>query len=155
MDSIYEEEPVDEMVIGELATSLEECDDPFCSACHVAWWAGDEANSFHTCTDYTRYRYTNRCSSWQSTALCGSDDKCFKSYPHDDPKKWKSDDYGCRPLPSRLEEGDFQYARRVCRSTKGLCAEGCGDATCHMSWPIGDTDRWRSADAMCRCKEED
>lgn len=63
-DSIYEEEPVDEMVIGDLAGTLDECDDPFCSSCHVAWWAGDEDNFFHTCTDYTRYRYTNPCSSW-------------------------------------------------------------------------------------------
>ena len=63
-DSIYEPEELDELIIGDVAANIDDCDDSFCSACHRAWWAGDEANSFYTCTDYTRYRYTNKCSSW-------------------------------------------------------------------------------------------
>jgi len=63
-DSIFVPEPEDEMVVGELAENIDDCDDSFCSQCNVAWWAGDEDNTFNTCTDYTRYKYTNVCSSW-------------------------------------------------------------------------------------------
>lgn len=54
----------------------------------------------------------------------------------------------------RAFEGPFKYAKRSCNQKKGLCYEGCGDSTCHMSWPEGDPARWKSADAMCRCKDE-
>jgi len=30
----------------------------------MAWYENDSANTFNTCTDYTRFKYTNQCSTW-------------------------------------------------------------------------------------------
>ena len=90
------------------------------------------------CTDYTRYTYTNFCEDGQTPNLCGSDDDlCFWSY------SGKADDYkiekaACRPLPKGLAEGEFEYDDSKCLSDRGLCALGCGNGTCHNSWPVGD-----------------
>ena len=35
---------------------------------------------------------------------------------------------------------------------KSLCTDDC---LCSWSWPIDDPERWRSADATCRCKPEE
>jgi len=152
-------EETSDIVIGEVAESLDDCGDSSCSACHLAWPADNEDEQFFMCTDYTSYKYLNNCEGTRrSSELCGEYDDCFMSFPADDSTKRKSEDFACRPLPSRLYEGPFKYARRQCKENrfgpKGLCFEGCGDSTCHMSWPVGDTARWKSADAMCRCKEE-
>jgi len=141
-----------ELVIGDVAESIDKCGEDSCSACHKAHWSNAPTTEFYTCTDNTQYKYSNKCTGNQNSDKCGEDDLCFRAWPHDDPNKWKSDDFACRPLPMRLQIGDFKYARRQCRSNKGLCAFGCGDGTCHNSWPIDDADRWKSADAMCRCK---
>lgn len=140
------------LVIEEVATSLDMCNDDNCTACHMAHWSNQPSNRFPTCTDYTQYKYSNACGN-KDDSKCGSDDNCFRSWPADDAQKWKSDDFACRPLPTRLLIGEFQYSSRQCRNmNKGTCILGC-NGTCHNSWPVGDADRWKSADAMCRCKE--
>lgn len=140
-------------MIGEVAMNVDDCGEPDCSACNVSWYSDDEVDTFNTCTDYTSYKYANICSKWQSSALCGDDDHCFKSYPIADNKRWRSDDFACRPLPDRLEEGPFKYSSRNTKATKGLCAlEDCA-GNCHNSWPIDDPLKWKSADSMPRCKE--
>lgn len=76
----------------------------------------------------------------------------MRSWPHSDPNKWRSDDFACRPLPGRLIDNEFTFARRsTSNMNKGLCKLGC-DGTCHNSWPVGDPERWKSADAIFRCK---
>mmetsp|Transcript_24764 Transcript_24764/g.30945 ORF Transcript_24764/g.30945 Transcript_24764/m.30945 type:complete len:336 (-) Transcript_24764:113-1120(-) len=155
MDSIAvpeePENPTGELVIGERADSLALCDDEFCTGCSESWYSDAPSTIIYTCTDYTRYRYNNRCR--RGGALCGPDDeKCMFSYPNDDPARGRSADRGCRPLPKRLEEGEFEYGRNRCRSSNGLCYfDGCSRRSCRRSWPAGDADRWKSADYMCRC----
>lgn len=156
-DDEFEPEPEPaELVIGEITESIDECDDEFCSACHYSWYSDSVEDVFPTCTDYTHYKYSNVCKGRGkrfSKELCGEEDLCFKSYPSDDPKKWRSDDFACRPLPGRHMDGDFKYAKRECKSNRGLCGLGCDEGeTCHNSWPIDDPAKWKSADAMCRCK---
>lgn len=152
-DTDPQPQPDEELVIGNVAESLDECDDPYCSACHESWYESDPTEIFPTCTDYTEYKYTHQCRARMSKDLCGEDDLCFISWPHSDPAKWRSDDKACRPLPERMEEGPFKYARKEKPMNKGLCALGCEDGdTCHMSWPLEDTQRWKSPDAMFRCK---
>lgn len=105
----------------------------------------------YKCTDYTRYTYTNFCEQGQTPNLCGDDDQCFWSY------SGKSEDYNiekaaCRPLPESLRNGEFEYDEGECLSDRGLCALGCGEGTCHNSWPVDDKLKQTSPDAMCRCK---
>lgn len=140
-----------ELIVDEVASSLDMCSDDFCSACHMAHYSNNPNNSFPTCTDYTFYKFSNQCGSMDSS-MCGSDDVCFRSWPVDDEKKWKSDDFACRPIPARMLAGEFTYSRRPTRNmNKGLCALGC-DGACHNSWPVGDADKWKSSDAIYRCK---
>ena len=128
------------------------CDEEDCTACHMGHYSNDASKEFPVCVDFTSYKYSNQCGSRQDSSRCGEYDDCFRSWPSDDKKKWKSDDFACRPLPMRLIEGEFTYARRECRNMrKGQCIFGC-DGTCHNSWPVGDPLRWKSPDAMCRCK---
>lgn len=127
------------------------CVEEDCSACSMAHWSDDPDNKFPTCTDFNRFKYSNVCRPRQDSSLCGADDLCFNSYPHNDPLKWKSPDRACRPLPRRLVDDEFKFAKRECNMRKGLCAFGC-EGTCHNSWPIDDPERWKSSDAMCRCK---
>lgn len=134
-------------VIGDVAPNVDDCGDPLCTGCNKAWLSDDVDNVFDYCTDKTSYKYWKPCESSWDTSLCGSDDKCFTSYPANDRKKTRSEDYGCRPLPDRLETGDYKFQRKKCRSTNGLCALGCDDGqTCHSSWPKDDPKAWRSAD---------
>jgi len=93
-----------ELIVEEVADSLDMCSDKFCSACHMAHYSNRPDDRFPTCTDETRYKYTNECGN-KDSSMCGSDDLCFRSWPFDDPKKWKSDEFACRPIPARLLTG--------------------------------------------------
>merc|ERR1711879_512814 len=88
-----------ELVIGDVAESLEQCGDDSCSACHKAHWSNAPSNEFYTCTDYTQYKYSNLCTARQNQDKCGEDDICFRSWPHDDPNKWKSEDFPADLFP--------------------------------------------------------
>jgi hypothetical protein len=84
----------------------------------MAWYSDAVDEEFPMCTDYTEYKYLNVCegnSKKLSKERCGEEDICFKTFPADDPAKWRSDDFACRPLPERLIEGEFKYARRECK----------------------------------------
>lgn len=154
-DNAIDDGSEDVMVIGEVAESISDCEDPLCSACHVAWYERTPGETFNTCTDYSQYKYTNVCNKrrMRKANRCGSDDEfCFWSWPPTDAKKWESDEAACRPLPGRQVEGEFKFAKRECASHRGLCKFGCGEGSCHNSWPIDDPLKWKSADAMCRCK---
>lgn len=139
------------MDIG-LASSLDECDNKNCTACHIAHYANTPTETFPICVDETVYRYTNQCKNWMNKDNCTADDPCFISWPADDPAKWRSDDKGCRPLPRHLYEGEFQEGRNECkRDTMGVCGEfGCV-GECKWSWPIEDELKWKSPHRMCRC----
>jgi len=100
-DSIEDDTPA-EMIIDGVATSLDMCGDDTCTGCSMAHWSNDTTKQFPICTNYTIYKYSNKCKARQDLSMCGSDDDCFRSWPHDDRRKWKSDDFGCRPLPQRL-----------------------------------------------------
>lgn len=52
-----------ELVIGDVAESLEACGDDSCSACHKAHWSNAPTTEFYTCTDYTQYKYSNQCTT--------------------------------------------------------------------------------------------
>jgi len=143
-------EPEDELIIGGPAPSLAACQDAFCTGCSETWYASDPSAIYYMCTDYTRYVYKNRCR--RGGELCGADDKCHKGYPSGDTSKTRSADFICRPLPERLEIGDFEYSTRKCRANNGLCPYGgCRRKDCRRSWPVGDEDRMKSDDMMCRC----
>ena len=142
--------PDDTLIIDGPAENVDDCGEEFCTGCSIAYYAGDPSDVFYQCTDYTSYKYNNMCGSNRDTSLCGEADHCFFSWPADDRRKWRSENAACRPLPDRLEDGDYKFARRRCGSTKGLCVLGCDGAPCHFSWPEGENKR--SPDAMCRCK---
>jgi len=152
-DAIDENEAT---IIGDVAESLEYCADPFCTACHEAWYLSDPSEIHYQCMDYRRFKYSNLCNNWRRKEnLCGSEDICFRSFPEADAQKWKSDEAACRPLPSSLMEGEFKYAKRTCRETRGLCGLGCGEAeTCYNSFPIDDPLKFKSPHSICRCKND-
>jgi len=144
----------DRLVIGVVADKIDRCDDPLCTACHETYWTSDPSQIEYQCTDYTRYKYSNQCNNWKNKDnLCGAEDLCFRSWAADDPKKWKSPEAACRPLPEPLYEGEFKYGKSECRDTRGLCALGCGEGTCYNSFPIDDPLKWKSPAVMCRCKD--
>lgn len=154
-DAIEDDEDEEDIVIGDVADSINDCEDPLCSACHIAWFESNPDKTFNLCTDFSQYKYSNKCGKrrLRKHNLCGSNDElCFWSWPSTDPKKWKSDDASCRPVPERLVEGEFKFARRKCADHRGLCKLGCGEGSCHNSWPIDDPLKRKSPDAMCRCK---
>lgn len=141
-----------ELIIGRVADSIDMCIEEDCTACHMGSYSNAADREFPVCTDFTSYKYSNQCGGRQDSSKCGENDDCFRSWPSTDAKKWKSDDFACRPLPMRLIDGEFTYARRECRNMrKGQCIFGC-EGTCHNSWPVDDPLRWKSPDAMCRCK---
>jgi len=43
------------LVIGEIASNVDDCDEPLCSGCSVAWYSDDIVATFNHCTDYTSY----------------------------------------------------------------------------------------------------
>jgi len=100
-----------EFIVEEVATSLDMCQDDFCSACHMAHWSNNPSNRFPTCTDWTLYKFTNQCGN-KDSSKCGADDICFRSYPADDSKKSRSDEFACRPIPSRMLVGEYTFGRR-------------------------------------------
>lgn len=61
-DNSIDEGGEDVMVIGEVAENISDCEDPLCSACHVAWYERYPGETFNTCTDYSQYKYTNVCN---------------------------------------------------------------------------------------------
>jgi len=146
-------EPATVVVTEFVANSIGMCSESDCSACHMAHMSNDTAmtNMFPVCTEFVQYKYSNLCGRNQNADLCGVDDICIRSWPADDPEKWRSPDFACRPLRQNLIEGDFTFARRSKPMSKGLCALGC-TGTCHNSWPVNDPERWRSPDALIRCK---
>jgi hypothetical protein len=144
-------EPATVVVTEIVANSIGMCSESDCSACKMAHMSDDTTNMFPVCTEFVQYKYTNVCGSNQNSDLCGADDICIRSWPADDSAKWRSDDFACRPLRQNLIDGEFTFARRSKPMSKGLCALGC-NGTCHNSWPVGDSERWRSADAIIRCK---
>lgn len=146
--------PDDTLIVGPAAMNVDDCGDEFCTGCNEVWYAGDPDDTFFQCTDFTQYKYSNKCGRRRNQDLCGEMDDCFWSWPADDRRKWRSENAACRPIPDRLEDGPFRYARRRCGARKGLCILGCDGAQCHLSWPEDDTRRGKSPDAMCRCKEE-
>lgn len=95
----FEAKQTPELIIGEVAKSLNDCAEDGCSACHKSWWNTDPSSIIYTCTDTTVYRYNDLCKDHWDQSLCGENDLCFNSYPHGDRKKWKSDRKACRPLP--------------------------------------------------------
>lgn len=149
-DSIAEDEEVgpgpNELVIEGVAANVDDCGDEWCTGCSIAHWSHFPADKVNICTDYTTYKYTNICPSNWDDSLCGTDDLCFLSYPF-----YGSTVYDCRPLPDRLQQGPFDFARKSCSSSLGLCALGCSGRSCLRSWPSGDSSKWNGADAMCRC----
>jgi len=161
MDSIVEKDSdgenkddPGELVVEGLASGLDECDDPMCSACSVAHMSNFPDDKFPICTDERRYRYTNKCRPRMNQDLCTADDPCFISWPADDEWKWKSKDKACRPLPRRNYEGEFKEGRNSCKTKQGTCGYfGC-DGRCKWSWPIDDEKKWKSDDRMCRCFDE-
>lgn len=54
MDAIDEG---DSLIIGEVADSLLDCDDPFCTSCHEAWYSSDASDTFFQCMDYRVFKY--------------------------------------------------------------------------------------------------
>jgi len=109
MDSIAEDEPTGDEVIGGPALNVDDCGDEFCTACSIAWTDDAPMDTYNVCTDYTSYKYNNICKSNKNQDLCGEDDDCFWSWPADDNRKWRSEDAACRPIPDRLETGDYKY----------------------------------------------
>lgn len=90
----------DKLMIGDVADKIDRCDDPLCTACHETFWLSEPSEIAYQCTDYTRYKYSNQCNNWKNKDnLCGPEDLCFRSWAADDPKKWKSEEAACRPLP--------------------------------------------------------
>jgi hypothetical protein len=141
----------DTIVFGDIAPSINDCNDEFCGECRTSWYSLTPTTTFYSCYDYTKFVYRNRCR--RGGDLCGANDKCFSSYPSGDNSRTRSPDYKCRGLPNRLEVGPWDYSSRRCRNRRGLCPYGgCSTRQCAMSWPQGDADRWRSDDAMCRCR---
>lgn len=48
--------------------------------------------------------------------------------------------------------GEFTYHKKAKETNKGLCKDGCGEGTCHFSWPKLDLLKGKSSKAMYRCK---
>lgn len=46
-----------ELVIGEIASSIDMCTEEGCSACSMAHWSNDPSNEFPTCTNFIRYKF--------------------------------------------------------------------------------------------------
>merc|ERR1712156_10446 len=144
-----------ELVVEGLARSLDDCDDPMCSACSIAHMSNFPDDKFAICTDERRYKYTHQCRRRMNQDLCTEFDPCFISWPADDKAKGRSKDKACRPLPRRSYEGEFEEGKKSCRADKhGTCGYfGC-DGRCKQSWPIDDEKKWKSDDKMCRCFDE-
>jgi hypothetical protein len=77
----------------------------------------------------------------------------MKSYPWGDPDRHRSDHAQCRTAPMAMENKEYEYSLKECRtSTSGLCANGCdAGQECRNSWPIDDEFKWKSSEAICRC----
>jgi len=150
-DDSNEEEGIP--IIGDVAPKLDDCRIDSCTACNEAWYSNDPTDTFYQCTGYSRFKYTIQCNNRRNKDLCGPEDLCFWSWPADDAKKGRSDQAACRPLPVSSYEGEFKYSSRTCEETRGLCSLGCGEGTCHRSYPIDDPLKWKSPDNMCRCKD--
>ena len=53
-------------------------------------------------------------------------------------------------LPDPITEVIYKYSSECTRASldKSLCTNNC---PCFKSWPLDDPDKWKSADAACRC----
>jgi len=149
-----EEQEPGELVIGDAAESLEMCEEG-CSECRMSWFENFPNDKFATCSDMRQMKFGGKCGGRKDKSMCATGDGlyCHMSYPYGDADKMRSDDAGCRTVPADYIENDFKYGNRECRNSKAqLCFYGCGDGTCHNSWPIEDPLKWKSPMAMCRCK---
>ena len=130
----------EKLIIEDIAPKLSDCDDAsLCSGCSRGWMTSDPSSFHYLCTDYTQYKYVNKCDDNTNLPnFCGKDDKnCYMSYPAD-LKKFDIDEAACRPLPERYINNTFTYSESECKDGRGLCAEGCGDSTCNLSWIAGN-----------------
>ena len=108
------------------------CGDVDCAACKWSWpadttfadpWKNDpyrecrcelenspDDNNLPDPIDEVVYKYTNECTrSSHDKSLCTNDCPCFKSWPIDDPNKWKSVDAACRCLPKQRAPEGYKY----------------------------------------------
>ena len=155
-DSVVD--PKGEIVYGDVAQSLSDCQENGCSECHDAWYALYPEEVFQKCTDFNVYKYGNECSDtekWNRDLCNPGDMHCMKSYPWGDPDRHRSEGAACRTVPASFIEDEFEYSLKECRMpTSGLCHAGCGESECRNSWPIDDELKWKSPAAICRCMPE-
>jgi len=153
-DSI--EDPRGPIITGGPSPRLDDCVEEGCTQCSDGWYEFVPDDIFPVCTDYTVYKYSHVCSNTGkfNSATCNPDSEfCMKSYPWGDPDRHRSDHAQCRTAPMAMENKEYEYSLKECRtSTSGLCANGCdAGQECRNSWPIDDEFKWKSSEAICRC----
>ena len=134
----------EELVYGGPADNINSCENAECTECVEAWYESDPTNVQYMCMDRTRFKYTYKCGNKKDQSKCGSEDYCHWSYPEGDPRKKRSEEATCRPIPQKLIDGPFKFARRAARrSNWGLCKYGCGGYECRNSYLLDDPLRWK------------
>jgi len=153
-DSI--EDPRGPIITGGPSPRLDDCVEEGCTQCSDGWYEFVPDDIFPVCTDHTVYKYSHVCSNTGkfNSATCNPDSEfCMKSYPWGDPDRHRSDHAQCRTAPMAMENKEYEYSLKECRTpTSGLCANGCdAGQECRNSWPIDDEFKWKSSEAICRC----
>jgi len=125
--SVNPAEDEDKLIISDKASErLSDCEEG-CTECVKAWYEKSPETIVYHCANDTVYRYGNKCNGRrQDKSRCSTSemDYCFKSYPWNDPKGWKSEANECRTVVeyNRRTDIDWKFHRKNRRNTNGLCA---------------------------------
>lgn len=157
-DSLIEEEA--EEVIGEASEYLSDCSEEGCSQCNQAWMSNSPSNIYHVCTDFTVYKFGNKCNTSRhdvSRCATGEDHKfCLWSYDYADPAKFRSETKACRTVPDYYFTNTRRFSRRRQRNTRrGVCPYFPSDCQCYYSWfndRTVDPGWWRGYSALVVCR---
>lgn len=113
------------------ANSLEDCGEG-CFECYNANMLYSPADVYQVCKETRKIKFGNTCPDkgyYPRDARCNAEGQCLKSYPHEDPKKWRSWDSACRTVPQAyLNPNEVKIGRKKCKKSKqGMCSTCSSD----------------------------
>ena len=98
----------------------------------------------------------NKCRGLQDQECSKHKDcsVCRYSWPKNDGRKWKSPQAACRCKANKdtFKKHDLHWGNKCKRSTDQDCGKVKNCSVCRWSWPKWDGAKWKSQDALCRCK---
>jgi len=133
----------DDIEVIEPSNSLEDCEEG-CFECYNAYMLYSPADVYQVCKETRAIKFGNKCPNNKkyNDERCNAEGQCLKSYPYEDPKKWRSRDTACRTVPEAYLNPDLvKYAKKTCRKSKqGMCSTCSDDEKCSWSYLIEDPD---------------